>query len=158
MGRALSLRCVLALGLMLAGIVAPIAVAADEDTKKKETTKEKESSSKDKSGVEWIPLVEITAKAPAVANATYAASKEFTITEKALRVKVKITSNEGKGGNMAIILHKLGKPARRTTIMKANRDGEKEILVPVEPGEYKIEINVNNVTATATIEQGRKSK
>ncbi|MEX2212625.1 MAG: hypothetical protein WD768_00760 [Phycisphaeraceae bacterium] len=154
MGYVAGISRVFALGLLCTLFGMPSAAMAQD--KKKETTKEKDAP-KDKSGVEWTPILTITARAPAVAGATYVGSEEFKTEEKALRFKIKIASAEGKGGNMVLTLYKLGKPVKKIPIAKLNRDGEKEVAIPIEPGDYKIEVSVNNVNASVTIETGKKA-
>lgn len=160
MDRSIASCCVLSLALLFAAAAAPTSTLAEEpktkEAPKKDLPKTKETKEAKDSGVEWKAIMEINAQAPAVAGATYAADKEFTTTEKALRFKAKISSATGKGGNVTLTLFKLGKPVKKIPVMKAKRDGESEVIIPIEPGNYKIEITVNNLNATVTIEEGKK--
>ncbi len=105
--------------------------------------------------VEWTLIVDLTAKAPGNGT-TYVGTKEFKTEDRVIRVKAKLSSASGKGGNMTMTLHKLGRPPKKIPLMKQSRPGEKEVIIPIEPGDYKLEIAVSNVDATATVETGRR--
>jgi hypothetical protein len=135
----------------LAMLLPATPVWSQAKTPEKEKVKEKEPED----SIEWTKVIDVTAKAPGN-GATYVGSKEFKTDEKAIRVKAKLSSASGKGGTMVMTLYKLGKPQKKIPLMKQSRDGEKEVTLAIEPGEYKLEISVSNVDATATVETGKK--
>ena len=141
--------------VLLAGVLAaPVETpAADDPTKTKSKDKEKTKSD---DGVAWSPVIKLEARAPATAAGTFQATREIKINEKVVRFTTKLESQEGKGGNVVLTLYKLGKPVKKIPVMKHNRAGEKEVMISVEPGDYKLEVNVNNVTATVSVEEGKK--
>jgi hypothetical protein len=139
--------------LCLALLAAPVPTLwAAEDEKPKSKGKEKE---KEIEGITWTNLFKLRADTPG-SGATWGADKEFKVTERALRFNIKLTSDEGKGGNMTLTLHKLGKPVKKIPVARMNRPGDKEVLLPVEPGDYKLEIVVSNVNATVSVDEGKK--
>jgi len=142
--------CAAALSLIAAFASPQPVMSADDDKKTK--TKEKEKDD----GIKWTNIMSITADLPSTSGGTYAKDWPLSVTEKLMRVKVKFESNDGKGGNMTITLFKTGKPPKKIPLMKANRAGEEEKTLVVEPGEYKLEVTGNNISGKITIEGGSK--
>lgn len=120
-------------------VAAPIAAFADE---------------KDDS-VKWTPIIKILAEAPPATGATYVGSKDFETEAPALRFKVDMTAFTGTAGNMVLTLYKLDRPTKKYRVLRMKRAGEKTVAMRVVPGKYKIEISVNNVKATLSIDEGR---
>jgi len=141
--------------LMAVALAMPVGIWAADDAKSKPKEKEKEKTKGD-DGIIWTPLLEIVARAPATAAGTYQATKNVKIDEKVVRFTAKLESATGQGGNMVLTLYKQGKPIKKIPVMKHSREGEKEVTLAVEPGEYKLEVSVNNVSATVSVATGKK--
>lgn len=127
--------------------------AQGADDPKKPAVKEKSD------GVEWKKIATLTGKAPAAADGGYySGSQKFSTQEKALKIKVSMVSLQGKGGNAKLTLIRDGKPPKKYFNITLTRPGDEEKAVMVEPGDFRIEVVVNNVDITVTIEEGKKSK
>ena len=111
---------------------------------------------KKKDNVVWTPIMEISGTAPADAGAIYVGSKDFKITQQALRITVKMTSLVGGGGSVSLTLYKTNRPTKKIPIMRLSRAGEKVVAIRVHPGLYKIDYKVNNVNVSIKIDQGKK--
>ena len=110
---------------------------------------------KEDDGVEWTPIFELVANAPAVAGATYVGDKKFTTKERALRFRVKMTAAQGNSGSLTLTLYKEDRPKRKTIVAKLRRPEEKNFAIPIEPGEYRLEVSFNNVNVNIGVDTGK---
>lgn len=141
-------RAMLSIVLGLAFAFVGHADAADDP--KKTPPKEKDD------GVEWTKIAGISGKAPATDLGYYTGSQKFSTTEKALRVKVSMSSLQGKGGTAKVNVVREGRPVKKYLNLSVNRPGDVERSFLVEPGDFTVSVVVNNVDITVTVEEGKK--